>query len=373
MKKMLKVFGIIAVVACLVVSIVACNGTDNSVKVVAVSDSDYASVEDALKGYVKEELAFSTLDYMQQEVDVVLAEYVSHESKGEVAGDNIKLSDDPKAGFVSAEKFAVKVKIALAPNSNKEADFSEATQTVYVLKYGEKFKFMVSDPEIGERVTNSYVKMLTDGSKYENCTVTAVGMEKEEEDEKPVFNSATEFKFTAEASYNVKYYDETRFNNRAPGMDEEGFDRVSYLLKNGEGIVAVTKSYNEDDEVEWTAINSSVGDITTVEDYNKYLIQLNIFNIFNSIPAALYTKTANGFEFKVEEVDSDGDKETYEYKVTVSDDKITEIYMIRKDYWSYKENDKVINVESSFDSDIKISAFGSTTVTVPSEVSAALK
>ncbi|MDE6473877.1 MAG: hypothetical protein K2L70_02105 [Clostridia bacterium] len=369
MKKMLKVFGIITIVACLIVSVIACDKTDNSVKVVAVSDSEYASVEDALKGYVKEELAFSMhLDLMQQELDVVLAEYVSHESKGEVAGDNIKLSDDQKTGFVSAEKFAVKVKIALAPNSNKEADFSEATQTVYVLKYGEKYKFMVSTPEIGERVTNSYVKMLTEGSKYENCTVTAVGMEKEEEDEKPIFNSATEFKFTAEASYSVKYYDETRYNNRAPGKDEERYDMVSYVVKNGDSIAAVNKTYGADDEVKWMAINNSAGDVSTIKDYNKSMIQTYIFSIFNSIPAAIYTKTANGFEFKVEEVDSDGDKETVEYKITVSDEKVTGIYMIEAYTWS--ANDKTY--VDSFESDIKISAFGSTTVTVPSEVTAAL-
>ncbi|MDE7191575.1 MAG: hypothetical protein K2O35_03835 [Clostridia bacterium] len=370
MKKMLKVFGIIAVVACLVVSVVACNGTDNSVKVVAVSDSEYASVEDALKGYVKEELALSmNIDSMQKEVDVVLAEYVSHESKGEVAESDIKLSDDQKTGFVSAEKFAVKVKIALAPNNNKDADFSEATQTVYVLKYGEKFKFMVSTPEIGERITNSYVKMLSDGSKYENCTVTAVGMEKESDDEKPVFNTAMEMKFTVEASNIVKYYDETRFNKRAPGMDEEEYDMVSYVVKNGDSIAVVNKTYGADDEVKWTANNSPMSDITTVKDYNKYLIQLNIFNLFYSTtPAALYTKTANGFEFKVEEVDSEGDKETNQYKVTVADDKITGIYMIEEYTWS--ANDKTY--VDSFESDIKISAFGSTTVTVPSEVNAAL-
>ncbi|MDE5911493.1 MAG: hypothetical protein K2H24_04085 [Clostridia bacterium] len=370
MKKMLKVFGIITLVACLIVSVVACNKTDNGVKVVAVSDSEYASVEDALKGYVKEELAFTMhIDFMQQDVDVVLAEYVSHESKGEVAGDNIKLSDDQKTGFVSAEKFAVKVKIAMAPNNNKEADFSEATQTVYVLKYGEKYKFMVSTPEIGERVTNSYVKMLTEGSKYENCTVTGVGMEKEEDDEKPVFNTATEMKFTAEASYSAKYYDETRFNNRAPGKDEERYDRVGYVVKNGDSIAAVNNTYGADNEVKWMAINIPAGDASTIKDYNKSMIQTYIFSVFSSVPAAIYTKTANGFEFKAEEVDSDGDKETVEYKITVSDEKVVGIYIIEAYTWS--DNDKTY-VES-FESEMKISAFGSTTVSVPSEVTAALK
>lgn len=369
MKKMLKVFGIIAVAVCLIVSVVACDSSaKDSVSVVAVSENEYASAEDALKGYVKEELAY-TMKYTDgEDVEFIRAQYVSNESKGEVAKKKIKLSDDQKTNLESVEKFAVKAKIAMISNKGEEKYKNETTQTVYVLKYGEKYKFMVSDPELGERVTNSYVKMLTDDSKYENCTITGVGADKEEDEEKPKFNTALEFKLTAEASYNVKYYNETRYNNRAPSKDEESCDRVSYVLFNGGDIVDVNKTYNGEDKVEWIATDNSDEDISTVKDYNKNIVQGNIFGVFFNTPAALYTKTENGFEFKIEEIDSDGDKEVYGYRITVSDDKIIGVYMIEQLIWSDGEKEYV----ESFDTTITLSAFGSTTVTVPSEVTAAL-
>ncbi|MDE6275537.1 MAG: hypothetical protein K2M75_03255 [Clostridia bacterium] len=364
MKKMLKVFGIIVLAVCLIVSIAACdnNGDKDTVDVVAVSESEYASVEDALKGYVKEELAFSLTNIDGEEESVINAKYVSHESKGAVAGDAIKLSNDQKTNFVSAEKFAVKVQIGSLDKDSEEV-FTDATQTVYVLKYGQKYKYMVATPVVGERVTNSYVKMLTDFSKYENCTVSGFGMEKGKNDEAAIFEEAIEYIVTNEVLYKVSYYDETRYNDRTPGMDENGCDRRSYVVKNGDSVAIVENRISEDKEV-WTA--NAIEDIKTVKAYNKYIFEERVFYMFDDMPAAVYTKTANGFECKIES--TEGGWAT-ELKITVADGKVIGVYM--KQTWTSVEDGKTY--VDYFESDTKISDFGTTTsVTIPEYVTEAL-
>ena len=370
MKKTLKIFGIIAVVVCLIVSAVACsNGSDDKIEVVAISNSEYTSAVDALKGYVKEELAYSRTYSNNETREIVVAEYVSNESKGEIAGDEIKLSDEQKTDFVSAEKYAVKVKVALAPDDGESAKFSETTQTVYVLKYGEKFKFMVSTPEIGERVTNSYVKMITKAENYANCTVYAFSKGKEEDSDVAVFNGGSELKFTNDASYRVYYGNETRYNSHTPGATQDDEDSVSYFVKNGNKIAIVESAYDIEEQ-KWVVYDIEESDeFSTIKECNEYMVNDDIFGMFSYAPAALYTMTATGFEVKVEEDNSFGGKTTSEYKIKVSDGKITEIYSIDSQSSVEGQTTYVESMEQT----ISISAFGSTSVTVPSYVTEALK
>ena len=364
MKKMLKIFGIIAVVICLIASVVACdNASDGeSVKVVAVSSGEYSSVEDALKGYVKEELAYSMVYSDGAVEDFVFAQYVSHQSKGTVANDKIKMSNEQKSGLVSAEKVAVKVKISLANST----DFSEVTQTAYVLKYGDKYKFMVSIPEVGERATNSYVKMITSTDKYENCTLNNVyrSSETDKDDE----FEGREYKFTTEATNVTTYYDETRFNNRAPGGDEHSNDRKRYVVNNGNSFASVDNHFNEDQE-EWTASDWGGEKIKTVKAYNAYFFE-DTFSVVYT--ASLFIKTANGLELKLEDTRDGGYKSVNEYKITLTDDKITAIHMNSTTTWTHEDDETKVDMEV-FDIDITITAFGSTTVDVPEYVTEALK
>ena len=370
MKKTLRVFGIIAVVICLILSIVACvtKEDENYIDVIAVSESEYASAEDALKGYVKEELAFS-VNYGDEVNEVVVAQYVSHESKGAVAGSAMKLSEEQQANFVSAEKFAVKVKVALAPDEDEEADFSEATQTVYVLKYGEKYKFMVSKPIVGERLTNSYAATFTDEEKYENCTLLAAGIIKEPDDEEAAFDSAYEFRFTTEAACRIVYYDETRFNTRTPGKDEKSGDRITYTVMKDESIAEVSNVFNENEEI-WKVNVLDGKYINTIKDYNKNTIKSNLLGVFIQTPAALYTVTEKGFEFKIEINEEDGDKEIYEYSMTVADGKITSLTIAETYSWLSEDGNKTY--VSSMESNVKLIDFGTTTVSVPEAVTDAL-
>ena len=60
MKKMMKVFGILAVVVCLSLSFAACGDNDkkgdDGIAVVAVSEQKFADTEKAVKAYVADEL-----------------------------------------------------------------------------------------------------------------------------------------------------------------------------------------------------------------------------------------------------------------------------------------------------------------------------
>lgn len=375
MKKMIKVFGILAVVVCLSLSFAACgdNGKkgDDGIAVVAVSEQKFADTEKAVKAYVADELKFSHKSVISTpdgetdiEIDIVLAEYVGHESKGDVAIEKVKLADGDKTGLASIEKIAVKAKIALKPESGEDAKYEEITQTVYALKYGEtEYKYLVATPENGERITNSYLKSVADYKKYTNSTITGILKNKEETDEELVFGSGVEYKFASNGMYGVQYENEERFNNRTPGGEAEDYDSVSYALKVGSNMVSVRKTYNNDEsKFEWAA-NKMPDRYDSLDKITEGTVSGDIFGIFKYNPAALYKKTANGFEMKTV-VTTDGETETIELNATVSDGKIVKVLYTASLEW---EDEGVKYSEKMFQ-DVSFGSFGTTTVNVPAEV-----
>lgn len=392
MKKVVRVFGTALLALCLAASLVACGddkGGDkgdnkNQIAVVAVSAQSYTDVEKAVKAYLADELAYTYTEtwgenneYSDTE-EVIRAQYVRHESKGAVETKTIRLSDAQKTDLVSAEKISVKAKLWVYPDSEEAGqsaapaeateDYETVDQTLYVLKYGDTaFKYMVSDPVTGERLTNSWLAQFTKTSDYVNSTLTSVEKRKEDDDEATTFEQARVYKFASNAAGMEMYADETRFNTRTLGYDDNTNDMVGYGLVSDSKVYSVMKMMGSE-ETPWNVQQSdgeSISDIAEMT-YGEY------FDLFKEFPAAMFKKTADGFEATYSESE-EYEKTRYVYEtkvtVTVADGKITKAEM--KNITTTTEGTETSTRENN--QEVSVSAIGSTTVTVPSEVTEAVE
>lgn len=151
--------------------------SDGKIEVIAISEAAYADVEQTMEAYVAKEVKFVLTDYYPidyEDVDYddgtwVTATYMRHEKRGDVALEDIRQNGVWKKGATAAEKYAVTSKFIL--DWSRYGDYSDIiTQTVYVLRYGDGLRYMVSVPEMGERASNSYAVKISGFQNYVNCT-----------------------------------------------------------------------------------------------------------------------------------------------------------------------------------------------------------
>ena len=215
-----------------------------------------------------------------------------------------------------------------------------------------------------------------DGKKGDDkIEVVAVSEQKYESVEKAAmayvadelkFSSGVEYKFAANAMHATQYEDEERFNNRAPSGESESYDMISYVIESGSRLVSVDNMYNsEESKFEWRA-DKMPEKYSSLAKLAEETVSGEIFGWFEYSPAALYTKTASGFEMKTVET-TDGETETNELIATVSDGKIIKVVLSLSNEWE-DEGTKYSEKEHQ---EITLGAFGSTTVTVPAEVTEA--
>lgn len=388
MKKTFKTILAVSVAACTCLTAVACGGGSGggnggsaaTVEVVAISQNEYADAEKALKAYVDEQLAYSrkyTVDdwngteliQTERTEEVVSAQYVSHSGKADMKPTDVKLDDT--TGIKTVSKIELKAKVAPSPEGDAEPEYEDVTQTVYLLDYGDsQYRYMVSTPVLGERLTNGYLKAVTDYAKYANCTVAAVSTEKDTGDDKASFAEAFEYRFTGNALLQVHYRDEARFNARTPGGTADDYDDESYLAVTDDGMITVNKEYDDEankfvwkteDFDGYSSISEALRDVVTEE----------LFGYFDFMPAALFTKTATGFEYKTDVMQNSEDSSTRtesRYAFTLTGGKITGIDMSMTETGTEGEDE----IERYMAQIGTFTAFGSTKVTLPAE-SATLK
>ena len=184
MRKKIVLIVTALIMALPVCSLVACKneneGAGNeTAKVIAVSAAEYKTADEAVRGYVENELA--VYDYEEL---MYSAEFVSKESKGDADSEKLGLTEADKKDLAKAELFGVTAKIKFAVDEETfaaaapEAEQPEtvtANMKMYVLKYGEgKFAYAVPEAKIGERVTNSEINKAFNSDTHSNCTETEI-------------------------------------------------------------------------------------------------------------------------------------------------------------------------------------------------------
>lgn len=355
MKKKLSALILSSIAALSVCGLAACGDDvsdtdDGKVTIIAVAESSATDVKGAIDGYIAAELAHRSAER---------TEYVGHTSKGDVALDDITLENDDKTGLISVEKYAVTVDIEYIRYESVEE--VNVTQTMYVLKYDDGYKYAAAEPVVGEGVTNSYIKSLLDYTKYANCTATHevyCGQAGQAEE----FGHAEVFEFDSDTVARFNYYDEGRYKARTPSCDKAydveadngKFDRLEFAIKKGEELFEAYFDYNPvSKKIDWFAERS---DRSLAERLRYYITDDDrLFGIIGYIPAALLVKTKNGMGCTFT---SEGETEVYE--CTVSGGRVIGGSMSHTD---------------STDSEthrIALSKFGSTTVNVPAQAQAAI-
>lgn len=128
----------------------------------AVSETSYATAQEAATAYVAEEIVGSAD-----------ATVINAESKGELTSEQVtalQLPADIQEGMQSVEK--LEVEYSVAENSYMDTLNTNKTVTVYVIKYANDFKYYSPMPVTGETITKSYYDSVFDYEKYKNCTYT---------------------------------------------------------------------------------------------------------------------------------------------------------------------------------------------------------
>lgn len=385
-KKWLAVLLCLAVsVSCL--SLVACGDKDKDggkLNVLAVSETEYDSAENALKGYVANELAFMANGYydeandryVEEETEAVKATYNSNESKGEIKLGNVTATDAQKQSLVSVEKFVVSVRIEKSTAWSEmygKLDATDLSQTVYVAKYGDtKFHYVVAKPENGERACNTYIKVCAAADLYKNCESVTTYSETEGDQTVKMYMTVS---YSESAVYEAQYYNETRFNNRTPGHDaaneKDRGDREYYYFINEEKLVSVCKRYR-DTTPTWQD-DGFYDDYATVAEYAADNLpggEMGL-DMAQNLPGVLFTATKSGLEYSFAGKDEAQNDYSSSYKVTIEDGKVTKLEI--------RSNGKEETGEGSGTFEdfemvavTEISKFGTVAVTVPDEAKAAL-
>ncbi|MCI8487438.1 MAG: hypothetical protein HFE36_01845 [Clostridia bacterium] len=337
---------ILALSAC---SLVACkNEGDGSAKVIVVSAAEYKTADEAVLGYVENELAV-----YDGEDPMLTAEFVSKESKGDADLEKLGLSENDKKDLAKAELFGVTAKIEFADaETGYDAETVTAAMEMYVLEYGEgKFAYAVPEAKIGERVTNSEINKAFNSDTHSNCTETRIieGLNKDGATWK--FASASVTQYTATEQMYVRYYDKTRFEAGAPDYTENSSDYYRYEVTEGAKTYG-TSSYND---------SAYKTDITVAESFKEH-IALNIKNVVGYFGREKgLVKTATGAKTAVtfyEGVECEG-----ECVITITDGKLTQImYCLTADETKDGQTEKVGLKETT-----KFDKFGSTAVTGATE------
>ena len=362
MRKKIVLIVTALIMALSVCSLVACKneneGAGNeTAKVIAVSAAEYKTADEAVRGYVENELA--VYDYEEL---MYSAEFVSKESKGDADSEKLGLTEADKKDLAKAELFGVTAKIKFAVDEETfaaaapEAEQPEtvtANMKMYVLKYGEgKFAYAVPEAKIGERVTNSEINKAFNSDTHSNCTETEIDEELGKDGATWVFDTAGVIQRTATEEMHVSYHDKTRFEAGTPNYTlEEKRDYYDYKVTEG------AKTYGT------RSGSSEVSELSkTVAESLKTYISQNTTGVLGYYPGAKgLVKTATGAKAAItflDGLDCEG-----ECSVTITDGKLTQIM-----FWAIAETEQGGKpVKMGMKMTVKYEKFGNTAITGATE------
>lgn len=175
-KKLIAIALLAGTMAVSAVAFTGCGGNYSETYEGTVSETSYTSTEDAAKGFVATELSGSQNT----------AEYQSYTKEKELSTTEIESLNISVDGTISSvEKGKITYKDSASSTSlysaSTAADEEEGVLlvTVYIVKYtptGQSvatYKYYAPLPENGEALSYSYYSSVLDPSKYINCTVKA--------------------------------------------------------------------------------------------------------------------------------------------------------------------------------------------------------
>ena len=361
MRKKIVLIVTALIMALSVCSLVACKNEnegagDETAKVIAVSAAEYKTADEAVRGYVENELAV-----YDGEDPMLTAEFVSKESKGDADLEKLGLTEADKKDLAKAELFVVTAKIKFAVDEETfaaaapEAEQPEtvtANMKMYVLKYGEsKFAYAVPEAKIGERVTNSEINKAFNSDTHSNCTETEIDEELGKDGATWVFDSASVTQYTATEQMYVSYHDKTRFEAGTPNYTENASDYYRYEVTEG------AKTYGT------RSGSSDVSELskTVAESLKTYISQYTT-GVMGFYPGAKgLVKTATGAKAAItflDGLDCEG-----ECSVTITDGKLTQIM-----FWAIAESEQGGKpVKMGMKMTVKYEKFGSTAITGATE------
>lgn len=382
-KKFALILFAIMVTGVLCLSLIACNEKETkepepTVDVVVVSDKCDTEV-DAVKKYVEDELTYySTYISMAPGTDgspviteeskekMVDAAYVGYEVKNSADIKDFKLTDEQKAGVTAIEKVSIAAKITnvekifeIPANYYKDV---EIKQTAYLVKYDDnKFSYLTSSPEVGERLTNGYIKSLTDSEKYKTLEWS---YSQEDADKNGVlqFNYGHVCKIGETALLMCDYTDKERLENRTPkfsGNDIDETDEEYMYLPQGDKIVAAGRDLRSAGE--WKKWDDDTPDGTFAEYKNDLFNNTYETGITGEakMTPVLYVVTETGAKFSTE---YQGEGNSYELIIT--DGKLASLI------WAQKDTETDVTMRKMTQT---FSGWGETTVEIPAEVQAFLE
>lgn len=339
----------------------------------AVSEQEYDSVNDAVLGFLEEELSGNKTQ----------AVFVAYEKEEELNSAQIAELDlgEAAVGLISVEKGKVEyseLKISLPPEFD-EGDMYSYTKnsaaseegavtyhrTVYILGYTGMFRFFVPPVEEGETITASYFSSTFKGEDYINCTMDVVMNETFMFDgETHTYRNTALAKATENMLYEYGVSDSTYDGYTSKSYHE------AYISNSSNGLCTV--SHNRMEEGEWEAYHISFynedeglydygDDIETVNDY--FMVWFD--QRFGQLDHTYFVKTSTGYELNSEKYEQfardyyhfDGASTlSLAYTIKVSDGRMSEVYM-------------KIDMGGEFsEMTVKFLDFGTTVISVPSEV-----
>ncbi|MDE6605837.1 MAG: hypothetical protein K2K85_07465 [Clostridia bacterium] len=187
MKKLVATILIALLAMSCLLAFVGCNNNDNDsnedgdveIFIGAVSKSTYSSREDAVRGFLAEELSGQ----------MIMAEYVGYTKIADLSQseiDKLTIEEEFKDGIISVERGEVEYieKEITAENELLAKLAVEAVETykreVYVVTYDQNseniYRFLTPAEEVGESPTASSLASIFDVEKYLNCTLQFVAV-----------------------------------------------------------------------------------------------------------------------------------------------------------------------------------------------------
>lgn len=333
MKKLTIIMLIAAMLVCSL-AFVGCKDNGGDFKG-AISEKTYDSREDAVKGFLQEEISG----------DAFNAEYVGYKKISELSQKeihNLPISDDDKAGIKSVEKGEVEYREQ--PKSQEDVLTKYASDNgksiVYIIFYtANEIKYFLPVIIKGDTLTASYFDYLFDMNRYLNCTAE--------------FNFFNEHG-TCHITENVIHFIKT--------MGSETV-HLYYYYKDSDLFYCGVASDN-------TIFAERIGEFTISDiltsnyDHDKYVeyfFQLELFfGMLNYMDHSFFVKTRTGFEIK-EKYKNFSDEY---YTVSTEKDRISKI-----EAGIYVEDGPDVD---KFQWNFTFSDFDSTNIEVPKEIVSAV-
>lgn len=171
MKKTLATVALGAIVTISCIPLAACGGKYSETYNGTVSEETYTTKDDAVKGYLDEEISGKT-------TNAVLVNYKVEKELSQKEIDKLELDEKYTTDLKKAEELSVEYKeesssLIATAYAVSESQQTTSVRTMYILSYTDMFRFFTPAMKEGESLSASYYDSTFEAEKYINCTMNA--------------------------------------------------------------------------------------------------------------------------------------------------------------------------------------------------------